>query len=76
MDILQTDWAAMTLNDWAGFIITVGVFFLMIWAYVYTFDPKNKEKLESERTIIFDEDNDMDDLTSNHPVSTKGNSKK
>lgn len=76
MDILQTDWAAMTLNDWAGFIITVGVFFLMIWAYVYTFHPKNKEKLESQRTIIFDEDNDMDDLTSTHPVSTKGNSKK
>ena len=71
MDILQTDWAAMTLNDWAGLIITVGVFFLMIWAYVYTFHPKNKEKLESKRTIIFDEDNDMDDLTSN-----KGDSKK
>jgi len=71
MDILQTDWAAMTLNDWAGLIITVGVFFLMIWAYVSTFNPKNKEKLESRSTIIFDEDNDMDDLSSN-----KGDSKK
>lgn len=71
MDILQTDWAAMTLNDWVGLIITVGVFFLMIWAYVSTFNPKNKEKLESRSTIIFDEDNDMDDLTSN-----KGDSKK
>ena len=71
MDILQTDWAAMTLNDWAGLIITVGVFFLMVWAYVNTFNPKNKEKLESKSTIIFDEDNDMDDLSSN-----KGDSKK
>ncbi len=71
MDILNTDWAAMTLNDWAGFIITMGIFFLMIWAYVSTFNPKNKEKLESKSTIIFDEDNDMDDLT-----STKGDSKK
>ena len=71
MDILQTDWAAMTLNDWAGLIITLGVFFLMIWAYVSTFHPKNKEKLESRSSMIFDEDNDMDDLT-----STKGDSKK
>ncbi len=75
MDILQTDWAAMTLNDWAGLIITVGIFFLMIWAYVHTFNPKNKEKLESNRTIIFDEDNDMDTL-STHSTSTKGDSKK
>ena len=72
MDILQTDWAAMTLNDWAGLIITVGVFFLMIWAYVFTFNPKNKEKLESQRDIIFreDEDNELDS------TSTKGDSKK
>jgi len=70
MDILQTDWAAMTLNDWAGLIITVGVFFLMIWAYVATFNPKNKEKLESKRNIIFEEDNDMDS------TSTTGDSKK
>ena len=76
MDILQTDWAAMTLNDWAGLIITLGVFFLMIWAYVSTFNPKNKEKLESQSSIIFDEDNDMDDLTSTHSTSTKGDSKK
>ena len=76
MDILQTDWAAMTLNDWAGLTITVGVFFLMVWAYINTFNPKNKEKLESKRTIIFDEDNDMDDLTSTHSTSTKGDSKK
>jgi len=66
----------MTLNDWAGLIITVGVFFLMVWAYVITFNPKNKEKLESKSTIIFDEDNDMDDLTSTHSTSTKGDSKK
>ncbi|RDH86049.1 MAG: CcoQ/FixQ family Cbb3-type cytochrome c oxidase assembly chaperone [endosymbiont of Galathealinum brachiosum] len=76
MDILQTDWAAMTLNDWAGLIITVGVFFLMVWAYVSTFNPKNKEKLESKSSMIFDEDNDMDDLTSTHSTSTKGDSKK
>ncbi len=70
MDILQTDWAAMTLNDWAGLIITVGVFLLMIWAYVYTFNPKNKEDLESKRNMIFEENDDL------NPGSTKGDSKK
>ena len=37
------------------------VFFLMIWAYVYTFHPKNKEKLESQRHIPLDDDNDAED---------------
>jgi len=63
MDIFNTDWAAMTLNDWAGLIITLGVFFLMIWAYVYTFNPKNKDTLESQRNIIFDEDDDSPSTT-------------
>ncbi len=61
MEYLQTDWAAMTLNDWIGTIVTVAVFFLMIWAYVYTFHPKNKEKLESQRHIPLDDDNDAED---------------
>jgi cytochrome c oxidase cbb3-type subunit 4 len=61
LEYFETDWAAMTLNDWAGLIITVGVFFLMIWAYVYTFHPKNKEKLESKRHIPLDEDHLTDE---------------
>ena len=61
LDYFHTDWSAMTLNDWAGLIITVGVFFLMIWAYVYTFHPKNKEKLESKRHIPLDEDHLLDE---------------
>lgn len=56
LEHFHTDWSAMTLNDWAGLIITVGVFLLMIWAYVHAFNPKNKEKLESKRHMIFDED--------------------
>ena len=72
MEIFHTDWAAMTLNDWAGLIITMGVFFLMIWAYVFTFNPKNKEKLESQRHSIFtDEDGDRVDDS-----NTNGDSKK
>jgi len=62
MSIFDTDWTAMTLNDWAGMIITLGVFCLMVWAYVHTFNPKNKEKLESQRHVIFnDDDNDLED---------------
>jgi len=67
-DFFATDWAAMTLNDWAGLIITVGIFFLMIWAYVYAFHPKNKEKLESHRYDVLNDD-DMDSSSQN------GNSK-
>ena len=55
-EYFQTDWAAMTLSDWIGLIVTVGITLLMIWAYVYVFHPKNKEKLESQRHLIDDED--------------------
>lgn len=55
-EYFHTNWAEMTLNDWIGVIMTVAVFFLMIWAYVYAFHPKNKEKLEAQRYIPIDED--------------------
>jgi cytochrome c oxidase cbb3-type subunit 4 len=55
-DYFHTDWAAMTLNDWIGLVMTVAVFFLMVWAYFYTFRPKNRDELESRRHIPFDED--------------------
>lgn len=46
----------MTLHDWIGMFMTLGIFFLMLWAYVYVFHPKNKEKLESQRHLPLDED--------------------
>lgn len=55
-EYFHTNWAEMTLNDWIGTIVTVAIFLLMIWAYVYVFHPKNKEKLESQRHIPIDED--------------------
>jgi len=48
----------MTLHDWIGLIMTVAVFFLMVFAYVYVFHPKNREKLESQRHIPMDDDDD------------------
>ena len=62
MEFFNTDWAAMSINDWIGTIVTLLVCAGMIWAYVYSFHPKNKEKLESQRHIIFDDDdNDTED---------------
>jgi len=60
-EYFQTDWAAMTLSDWIGTIVTVGIFFLMIWAYVFVLNPKNKEKLESQRHLPFDDDDETID---------------
>lgn len=59
-EYFHTDWAAMTLNDWIGMVLTVVIFLLMIGAYVYVFHPKNKERLESQRHILPDEDDRID----------------
>ncbi len=56
-EYFQTNWAAMTLHDWIGLILTVGAFLAMVWIYSYVFNPKNKERLESQRNIPFDEEN-------------------
>ena len=56
-EYFHTDWAAMTLHDWIGLIMTVGAFIAMIWLYVHVFNPKNKEKLESQRNIPFEDEN-------------------
>ena len=55
-EYFHTDWAAMSLHDWIGLIITIVITLLMILAYVYVFHPKNKEKFESQRHLPDDED--------------------
>ena len=55
-EYFHTDWAAMSFSDWIGLIVTIGITLLMVWAYVYVFHPKNKEKLESQRHLPDDED--------------------
>ena len=49
-----TDWSAMTSHDWAGLIITVVTLVLMVIAYFYVFRPKNKDKLEEQKFMLFD----------------------
>ena len=47
-----TDWSAMTSHDWAGLIVTVVTFALMVIAYFYVFRPKNKDKLEAQKYLF------------------------
>ena len=51
----HTDWAALTVHDWIGMIITVAVFFLMIGIYLYVFNPKHKDEFEAQRNIPLDD---------------------
>ena len=46
----------MTTQDWAGMIITVVIFALMVIAYYLVFRPKNKDKLEAQKHIPLDDD--------------------
>jgi len=55
-EYFSTDWAAMTLHDWIGMIMTVSIFIIMIVAYVLVFHPKNKDRLEAQRHIPIDDD--------------------
>lgn len=45
----------MTGNDWFGLILTVVVFLLMVAVYFWALNPKNKEEIESHRTMLLDE---------------------
>ena len=55
IDHFSTNWSLMTLNDWIGTSATVIVFILMAVAYFYVFSSKNRERLESHRFIIMND---------------------
>ncbi len=46
-EYFHTDWAAMSLNDWQGVLLTVLAFIAMVAVYVMVFNPKNKETLNA-----------------------------
>ncbi len=52
LEYFHTDWAAMTLNDWIGTIVTVGIFLLMVYVFFQVLRPKNRAELESRRHLI------------------------
>ena len=55
-EYFQTDWAAMTTNDWVGTILTIVIFLLMVGLYVYVLRPKNRDKFESQRFMPFEDE--------------------
>jgi cytochrome c oxidase cbb3-type subunit IV len=55
-EYFHTDWSAMTGNDWLGLILTVVIFVLMVVVYFWALNPKNKDNLESHRTMLMDDD--------------------
>ncbi len=62
----HTDWAALTVNDWVGLIVTVLVAVVMVVAYLFVFHPKNKERLEAQRYLVDGVDGEDSALTENH----------
>ena len=56
IDYFQTDWEAMTTNDWIGTILTVVIFLLMVGLYVIVLRPKNRDRLEQQKYIPVDDD--------------------
>lgn len=55
-EYFHTDWSAMTGTDWFGLVFTVIIFVLMVVAYFWVFNPKNKKSLESHRTMPLEDD--------------------
>ncbi len=55
-EYFHTDWSAMTGTDWFGLVFTVIIFALMVGLYFWVLNPKNKEELESHRTMPLNED--------------------
>ncbi|HIC46258.1 MAG: cbb3-type cytochrome c oxidase subunit 3 [Pseudomonadota bacterium] len=46
----------MTATDWFGLVFTVVIFILMVVLYFWVLNPKNKDKIESHRTMLQDDD--------------------
>ncbi len=55
-DYFHTDWAAMTAQDWAGVIITVGVFFGLLIAFAWALNPKRRKRLEEQKYTVLNDD--------------------
>lgn len=55
-EYFRTDWAAMTGTDWFGLVAVVTLTILMVILYVWVFNPRNKQKLESHRNFVLKDD--------------------
>jgi cytochrome c oxidase cbb3-type subunit 4 len=55
-EYFHTDWSAMTGTDWFGLVVTVIIFILMFGMYFWVLHPKNKDKIESHRSLPLEDD--------------------
>lgn len=55
-EYFHTDWESMTGTDWFGLLFTVVIFVLMVGMYFWVLNPKNKDKIESHRSMPLDDD--------------------
>jgi cytochrome c oxidase cbb3-type subunit 4 len=46
----------MTGTDWFGLVLTVVIFLLMFAMYFWVLHPKNKDDLESHRSLPLEDD--------------------
>ena len=53
---LGMDVNAMSLNDWQGVLLTLQAAAAMVFIYFMVFNPKNKDTLEAQRNILFQDD--------------------
>jgi cbb3-type cytochrome oxidase subunit 3 len=53
------DAAAMTVNDWLGVFFTVAVSIGMVYVYVMVFRPANKDKFESQRGMVLNDEDQI-----------------
>ncbi|MDQ7072865.1 MAG: cbb3-type cytochrome c oxidase subunit 3 [Gammaproteobacteria bacterium] len=43
-EYFHTDWNAMTGTDWFGLVLTVVVFIIIAFVYIWALNPKNKDQ--------------------------------
>ena len=53
---LGMDVNAMTMTDWQGVVLTLLAAAAMIFIYFMVFNPKNKDALEAQRHVMFEDD--------------------
>ncbi len=56
MGYLGMDVVNMTRNDWLGVFFAVACFIGMVYVYFMVFRPANKDKFESQRDLVLDDD--------------------
>ncbi len=55
-DYFHTDWAAMTAQDWAGVIITVGAFIGIVVTFAWALSPGRRKRLEQQKYDVLNDD--------------------